>query len=283
MPTPSLAHLSRRSGEFTRLVELVTFDEPQQIRVAAEALRDVVASCSLRIAICHDISTGELLVDADKNCLNADVFGWFGEDKQWWENHSLALESPLPQACRYESESFWCNSLGFHCQWPNEHLKALEPELRSFFKKERNFQSAVLFPAHLGFGRVSASCLVPLDPAETDMGHIFSQSADLFAEIIRKFVRSYTAALECRNRVLHETLSRYEVLCLRWASVGKTDSEIAEILHRSHATVRYHITRAGEKLHAVNRAQTLAIASRLGYLKVSNTGGAREGHALSSR
>ena len=65
-------------------------------------------------------------------------------------------------------------------------------------------------------------------------------------------------------------LSKREVECLRWAAIGKTDKEISMILNRSHATIRYHIHRAGEKLDSVNRAQTIFKAGQLGYLGASD-------------
>jgi DNA-binding NarL/FixJ family response regulator len=42
------------------------------------------------------------------------------------------------------------------------------------------------------------------------------------------------------------------------------------ILNRSHATIRYHIHRVGEKLNAVNRAQAIFKAGQLGYLGASD-------------
>ena len=61
-------------------------------------------------------------------------------------------------------------------------------------------------------------------------------------------------------------LSTREIECLRWAAIGKTDREIGMIIGLSHATVRYHIQRAGEKLNAVNRSQAVFKAGQLGYL-----------------
>jgi DNA-binding CsgD family transcriptional regulator len=61
-------------------------------------------------------------------------------------------------------------------------------------------------------------------------------------------------------------LSKREVECLRWAALGKTDQEIAMIMSRSCATVRFHIHNAAIKLDAVNRSQTVFKASQLGYL-----------------
>jgi DNA-binding CsgD family transcriptional regulator len=64
-------------------------------------------------------------------------------------------------------------------------------------------------------------------------------------------------------------LSKREVECLRWAAIGKTDREIAMIIALSHATIRYHISRASEKLDSINRAQTIFKAGQLGYLGAS--------------
>lgn len=76
-------------------------------------------------------------------------------------------------------------------------------------------------------------------------------------------------------------LSKREVECLRWAAVGKTDVEIAMILGRSCATVRFHIHNAATKLEAVNRSQTVFKATQLGYLgsvAAVMTGGHGEHH-----
>ena len=61
-------------------------------------------------------------------------------------------------------------------------------------------------------------------------------------------------------------MSKREVECLRWAAVGKTDSEIARIRGRSCATIRFHIHNAAMKLNAVNRSQAIFKAAQLGYL-----------------
>jgi DNA-binding CsgD family transcriptional regulator len=62
------------------------------------------------------------------------------------------------------------------------------------------------------------------------------------------------------------SLTRREAECLRWAAVGKTDAEIAEIISRTHGTVRYHLQKSGTKLRAVTRTQAVFKAAQLGYL-----------------
>ena len=82
-----------------------------------------------------------------------------------------------------------------------------------------------------------------------------------------RFVSGYSKAHRTRHWLPGDCqLTKREVECLRWASIGKTDKEISMILGRSHATVRFHIQNAGEKLDAVNRSQTIFKAAQLGYL-----------------
>lgn len=57
-------------------------------------------------------------------------------------------------------------------------------------------------------------------------------------------------------------LTEREVECLRWLSVGKSDSEISIILGISPRTVRFHIDNAKVKLGAATRIQAVAKALR---------------------
>jgi DNA-binding CsgD family transcriptional regulator len=61
-------------------------------------------------------------------------------------------------------------------------------------------------------------------------------------------------------------LTPREIECLRWASAGKTSSEISIILNRSVETIRLHIKNAIAKLNATNRSQAVAKAVHLGLI-----------------
>lgn len=88
-----------------------------------------------------------------------------------------------------------------------------------------------------------------------------------FYLLTHRFIAGCVKALRTRQWLPVDCqLTKREVECLRWASIGKTDKEISMILGRSHATVRFHIQNAGEKLDAVNRSQTIFKAAQLGYL-----------------
>jgi len=251
------------------LLEQVTIRSVEDIHEAAQTINRVAMERGMRPALCEDISSKEPMVDGDGTIINADVFDWTDDGERWWEDHRLALRSPLPRACRYESESFWCNRSGFYGHWHNEYLE--EIDIESYFDGRESSQSAIIVPVHLPFGQISANCYVPLDTKKDDLAAEFAEYGALLTRLTRRFIAGYVNNSRTTRRIPSDCLlSKREVECLRWAAIGKTDMEIGMILGRSHATIRYHIHRAGEKLDSVNRAQTIFKAGQLGYLGASD-------------
>jgi len=252
------------SEKLEQLLEQVTITCPEDIHDAAVNLARMAKERGMQVAVCDDISSKEPMMDADGTILNADIFRWLEEGSRWWEDHRLALHSPLPRACRYESEPFWVNEHGFNLKWPNSYLDELD---LSSFEKRSLCKSAIVIPVHLPFGQISASSFISQDRDKEDLSEEFALYGQFFAQVTRRFVAGYVQAIRTKRRIPSDcVLSKREVECLRWAAIGKTDKEISMILDRSHATIRYHIHRAGEKLDSVNRAQTIFKAGQLGYL-----------------
>ncbi len=235
------------------------------VRGAAEALRDIAFGLAdLRVAVCDNIASKQTMLDADGNVLAADVFGWTGEGEHWWADSRLALSSPLPRACRYESEPFWVNAHGFRTRQPNRYLDQISLD---HFEKRALTRAAIVIPIHLPFGQIGAVSFNGQDKSRDDMSAEYEAHADILGILAHRFVAGYTKAHRTRQWLPSDSqLTKREVECLRWASIGKTDKEISMILARSHATVRFHIQNAGEKLDAVNRSQTIFKAAQLGYL-----------------
>lgn len=257
------------SDTLPELMERVTVRSVDDIQKAAVALRDYAALYGLRAAICDDIASKEPMVDAVGAVLAADLFGWLGDGERWWVDHRLALHSPLPRSCRYESEAFWCNAKGFFTTTPNPYLDDID--ITRYFSMGTNYKAAIVIPVHLPFGQISANSFHPMDPAADDLSDLFWAIGDCLSVITRRFVSGYVAAMRTKRRIPSDCeLSKREVECLRWAAIGKTDREIGMIISLSHATVRYHVHRASEKLNSVNRAQTIFKAGQLGYLGASS-------------
>lgn len=243
---------------------------PKDVRPAAERLREMARDLAdLRVAICHNIAVKAPMVDADGNMLATDVFGWTDdENDRWWRTPRLALESPLPTACRYESEPFWCNAQGFRTSLPNPLLDALD---LANFERRGLTPAAIVVPVHLPFGQIGAASYVPKDRSKLDVSAEFAAYGDTLGLLTRTFVAGYVRVMCDRERLPVGTiLSKREVECLRWAAVGKTDYEISLIMSRSRATVRFHIHNASMKLNAVNRSQTLFKAAQLGYIGLNS-------------
>jgi len=255
--------------DLPNLLEQVSIDSVSDIHDAAVALQKLAEECQIRIAVCEDISSREPMVDESGTILNADVFGWIDDGERWWERNGLALDSPVVRACRYESEPFWCNAEGYHCHGQNPYVKGID--LKKYFAEYSVTQAAIVIPIHLPFGQISANSLHSLDTSKTDISEEYALYADFFAMLFRRFVWGYVAAMRTTRHMPADCmLSKREVECLRWAAIGKTDKEIGTIISLSHATIRYHVHRAGEKLNAVNRAQTIFKAGQLGYLGASD-------------
>lgn len=249
-----------------RAVTIPTLDD---VHDAAVALRDIAAELGgLRVAACDNISSKAPMVDAEGNVLASDVWGWTGDDERWWADETLALHSPLPHACRYESEPFWVNAQGFRTRAPNTYLRDID---LTNFERRALCKASIVIPVYLPFGQIGAVSFGCADRTRDDLSAEFEAHADELGLYSRAFVSSYVKAMRKRKWVPGDCLlSKREVECLRWAAVGKTDKEISLILSRSHGTIRFHINNAGEKLGAVNRSQAVFKAAQLGYLGLAN-------------
>lgn len=236
----------------------------EDIRPAAEQMRDAgLALGGFRVIACDNIASKQPMTDASGAVLAEAVFGWTGEAERWWTRAQLALVSPVTRACRYESEPFWGNTKGLYSRQPNPYLAEID---LTDFEKRALCRAGIVVPVHLPFGQIGGVSFHPSDERE-DLADIYEAYADDLMVLAHRFIAGY-AKTQRRYRALPGNcqLTKREVECLRWAAVGKTDQEISIILTRSHATIRFHIRNAAEKLNTVNRSQTIFKAAQLGYI-----------------
>lgn len=241
--------------------------KPSDVRPAALALLAAVdAVLDFRIGAAHNIATGRPMVDADGNVLATDVFGWLDDQSEWWwRMPQFAFESPLPTACRYESEPFWANSDGIRTTRPNPFLQNLD--LNDFDRRAMG-RAAIVAPVHLPFGQIGAVSITPRDPAHVDLSSEFDAHGAIFGLFARTFIAGYVSVMSRPQRLPSEPrVNKREIECLRWAAMGKTDDEIGCLMALSRSTIRFHLTNAMAKLDAVNRGQAILKASQLGYIK----------------
>ena len=156
----------------------VRIHAPSDVRRAAQALRDAApAIIEGLIGASHNIASSRPMVDADGNVLATDVFGWPDGAGCWWRRPETAFDSPLPMACRYESEPFWCNGEGIHATRPNPFLSGID---LSEFERRTSMTAAIVAPAHLPFGQIGAVLISPRDRTHTDLSQEFEAHGALF-------------------------------------------------------------------------------------------------------
>lgn len=250
-------------------LDTVSIRESADIRVAAEAMHAVAQRLgNYWIVATDNIASKAPMADAEGNILAATVFALPAAQAMWWKDTRLALHSPLAKACRYESEPFWANADGFRTRQPNRYLPAID---LANFEKRALTNAAIVIPVHLPFGQIGMAAFGVQDRNRTELAEEYEAHADTLMLLAHRFIAGYAKITRGRQTMPADCkLTKREVECLRWAAVGKTDREISLILSRSHATVRFHIQNAGDKLDAVNRSQTIFKAAQLGYLGLAN-------------
>jgi DNA-binding CsgD family transcriptional regulator len=249
-----------------QLKTLQMYDEADILR-AAQAFRTLARSHgNFQVAPHANISSAAAMTDAAGLPLASTVFGWEDDDNTWWRNPRLALDSPLPRACRYESQPFWLNRHGIYGRNPNSHLSGFD---MSFIARTLGDLAAIVVPVHLPFSQIGVVSFTCLDRRRTTLADEYDRfwpQLQLFATV---FIADYVRVRPEPRALPHDcTLTKREVDCLRWAALGKTDAEIALIIGRAKPTVRFHIDNAAAKLRANNRAQAIFKAGQLGFLGI---------------
>jgi len=249
-----------------RIIDAVRVTSAESVRPAAEALHAFAMDLGMRAAPAHDIADKRTPVDGTGAILATEVFGWNSDERVWWRNSRIALDSPLTTACRFESQPFWVNAQGFRTREPNAYLASIDV---SNFEHRAMTWAAISVPVHLPFGQIGAVSFNPLDRTKTDLTEEFERYSDALGLYARTFIATYVQVMGSAQALPSGSrLSKREVECLRWAAIGKTDMEISMIMSRSRATVRFHIHNAATKLNAVNRSQTVFKAAQLGYISL---------------
>lgn len=124
---------------------------------------------------------------------------------------------------------------------------------------EFGIRSGFTIPIRTGFGRVALLSLASDRPqaecvALKNEAHAATATAYVHISLARG--RDHTL------RTADVSLSPREVTCLNWASIGKTQAEIARLTCLSEKTVRFYLEQARVKLGASNTTHTVMIAAK---------------------
>jgi LuxR family quorum sensing-dependent transcriptional regulator len=114
------------------------------------------------------------------------------------------------------------------------------------------------------FGLSTGTAMVTFAGENNDLS--MRERAEL--HLIAIYAHARIRALVPRRRHLPPALTLRERECLQWASAGKTDWEIGEILAISEKTANAHIERAKRKYNVATRVQAVVLALRAGAIQV---------------
>ncbi len=111
-----------------------------------------------------------------------------------------------------------------------------------------------------------------IENEERAAGLVFFGSALSFGpEVERKlsFIAHYAFARMLKIDRISESaprLSERQITALKWAAAGKTDQEIAALMHVSGHTVDKYMRQIKEAFDTVNRTSAIVAAMRLGLI-----------------
>lgn len=240
---------------------------PYDLLGLAEGLARKVAEAGAEmglpyIAASADIGSPEPMRGLDGRPFAVTTFRWLDPDLRYWEDRGFALRSVFVHASRSCSEPFWFRDGRFGSWRPNGALRALQ---EAGPIATLGVGAAIIAPAHLPGGIIGAIVWATPD-TDFDVEQVFAASAERLHALAVRFIGAYDEAVGDLPASAPARLTRREIQCLKWASAGKTDAEIGDIVGISLPTVRFHMGNAARKLGVAGRTQALHHAVALGYI-----------------
>lgn len=214
------------------------------------------------IAAQSDLGDPDPMSDRDGRPYAETSFSWIDRENRYWQNRRLALDSSFLLAARLTAEPFYYADGQLGSWRPTNLLSGVDCSDAAAIP---DLHAAIVAPAHLPRGIVGA--VVWTTPDAINVEDVFAANAEHLHALALRLISSHAEAIgRPRHAATPVNLTRREVQCLRWASVGKTNSEIGIILSLSTSTVRFHLRNAAEKLGVTSRSHAIQAAAGLGFV-----------------
>ncbi|MEW7006185.1 MULTISPECIES: helix-turn-helix transcriptional regulator [unclassified Lentilitoribacter] len=185
--------------------------------------------------------------------------GWDVEWQARYINQGYVHTDPVIHRCTHSIEPF--------CWADATNGRKLSPNAQKIMNEARAFDMLYGFaiPIHSIKGQQAIVTFGTdhYDLSEEDEAALHMIAIYAHAQL-RKFKR--TATPEALPRDVSRITPR-EKECLLWASEGKTNDDVAEILSISRSMVETHLARAGSKLNTCGKTHLIAEAIRSGIIR----------------
>lgn len=218
------------------------------------------------IAASADVSDPAPMRDPAGKPYAETLFKWFDPKLHYWNDRTFALRSGFIQAARICAEPFFYDGQKLHSWRPNQALDAFNAHADY---DPYGVASAVICPCYMPFG-VIGTVVWATNERSADIEAVFAENASEMQRLSLHFLSAYRENISHPELPEMVELTRREIQCLKWAALGKTDSEIGSIVGISVPTVRFHLTNSGQKLGVVGRAQAVRVATNMGYIGQSS-------------
>jgi LuxR family quorum sensing-dependent transcriptional regulator len=127
----------------------------------------------------------------------------------------------------------------------------------------------------LSRNKITMGCSFPAVSTQGDAGVVIfmgdrsklDEFSIAYLNVVSSYAYEFLSRLQTPKSNNRQSLTKRECEILSWVSVGKTSSEIAQILSVSDHTINTHLHSAMKKMDCVNRTQLVANAIRLGIIQ----------------
>lgn len=196
------------------------------------------------------------------------AMGWPSDCVHAWVERELGRKCPVTQMCGRTADAIvWeCDPAGV--AWRGRKLTAEQVEVLGYYRNY--FEGAVTVPVHRPGGKSGyvTWCMADRDRLLQRAHETYGATYLISHAFIRHIDRLDALRRDAFNMANPDALTAREIECLNWAACGKTEEEVALIIHRSHETARFHLRNAVTKLNASNRTHAVAIACSRGLITV---------------
>ncbi len=239
-------------------------DQANDLIAAAASLKEIGRCIRMpHPAVIDDYSANRLLTIEDGRALTS-VLGWEPEITEQWLRQKLHLVSPIGAVCRMSTRPFVWDAQTVTEAVMDEKSRA---PIQWPLTPAQGFFGGITVPIHMPRGRTGSVSWYSRD-ASVDVAAAFADHRDVLRLAAYRFM-DLVYSIRVGTESVQATpthLSERELECLTWAALGRTDTEIGSVIHRSPTTARFHIDNAVRKLGARNRTQAVAIAARRGLI-----------------